>query len=249
MDGESVSSSEGVYHVELRQFPHNFCHFNLTEQELRTGVLEPWVADRWFELGERKWNPQQAKLTVIESPRIPLGELSMGRGWRAAQREGREVTAQVLETVRAGLQAPSPAGAPPADRLADLDLLAGALGLELLAQIGSEPAPLRDAWELAAARHPGGAASEALAVAERAVASLLRGRLIVVLRVDLPAGVDPPPGGTGTPAGPGDASAGGVEGPAGAPRPVGEGETERILTAVESWVGEGEAAGVWMRRV
>ncbi len=244
--------SESVYHVELRQFPHNFCHFNLTEQELRTGVLEPWVADRWFELGERKWNPQQAKLTVIESPRIPLGELSMGRGWRAAQREGQEVTAQVLEIVRAGLRAAAatapPEGAPTADR-PDLGLLADSLGLELLAQIGSEPTPLRRAWELAAARHPGGVASEALTVAECAVASLVRGRLLVLLRAGVAegragvaAGPAHAPGGVAAPGHPAGA-------PSGRPGPVDAGETESLLRAVESWTGDGERAGVWMRRV
>ncbi len=91
-----LSVPEGVYHVELRHFPRNVCRFNLSAEELRTTVLEPWVADRPFELGELKWDPRQARLLVLEGPRIPPDQLSMGRGWRTAQRDGRDVTAQLL---------------------------------------------------------------------------------------------------------------------------------------------------------
>jgi len=86
---------ERVYHVELRHFPRNVCRFNLSAEGLRTTVLEPWAADRPFELGEIRWDPRQARLTVIESKRIPPEQLSMGRGWSTAQRLGRDVTAQV----------------------------------------------------------------------------------------------------------------------------------------------------------
>ncbi|HWX44811.1 MAG TPA: RidA family protein [Solirubrobacteraceae bacterium] len=87
---------EHAYHVELRHFPRNVCRFNLGGEELRAAVLEPWVADRPFELGDLKWDPRQARLTVLEGPRIPPDQLSMGRGWRTAQREGRDVTEQLL---------------------------------------------------------------------------------------------------------------------------------------------------------
>jgi 2-iminobutanoate/2-iminopropanoate deaminase len=91
-----LSVPEGVYHVELRHFPRNVCRFNLSAEELRTTVLEPWVADRPFELGELRWDPRQARLLVLEGSRIPPDQLSMGRGWRTAQRQGRDVTAQLL---------------------------------------------------------------------------------------------------------------------------------------------------------
>jgi hypothetical protein len=55
--------------------------------------------------------------------------------------------------------------------------------------------------------------------------------------------------GAGTPEGRVDAPEGAVDAPKGAPRPVDEGEAERILSAVASWTGEGGAAAVWMRRV
>src|SRR5580698_7989525 len=89
-----------MYHVELRQFPHNFCRFNLTERELREAVLDAWARGEWFEFGERKWNPHQAKLTVLEGPQIALERLSMGRGWHVAVREGEDVTEQLLAATR-----------------------------------------------------------------------------------------------------------------------------------------------------
>jgi hypothetical protein len=73
-----------MYHLELRQFPHNTCRFNLTEQELRA-VLGPWAREKFVEVGERKWSPHQAKLTILEGPRLEVQQLAMGRGWRAAR--------------------------------------------------------------------------------------------------------------------------------------------------------------------
>src|ERR1700722_14287761 len=184
---------ESVYHVELRQFPHNMCRFNLSAQELRAVVLEPWSQERWIEFGERKWSPHQATLTVLEGPRIPFGQLTMGRGWRTAEREGHEVTEELLAAVGRELartpDAAAPAivagatgvggEAPRADLSAAADSVAAdPLGLELLSRIGSEREPLRRAWDLASERHPGSPPSATLALAERAVESLLRGELV-----------------------------------------------------------------------
>lgn len=187
-----------MYHIELRQFPHNLCRFNLGEQELRALVLDAWARGDWVDVGERKWSPHQATLTVIEGPELPLQELSMGRGWRAACRHGEDVTARVLDVARrdaaaaasASATAASPAALPTAGSSADpsvADLAADSIGLELLTQLADAPSPLHRAWELAAARYPDRAASECLAVAERAVASLLRARLVVLVG-DLKAG-------------------------------------------------------------
>ena len=88
-----------MYHVELRHFPHNSLRFNLTEPQLRA-IVEPWSQERWIEYGERKWNPNEARLTIIEGPQMPVEELSMGRGWRAAERAGEDVTERVLASAR-----------------------------------------------------------------------------------------------------------------------------------------------------
>jgi hypothetical protein len=169
-----------MYHLELRQFPHNLCRFNLTEQDLRA-LLAPWVLDRPVELGERRWSPLQASLTVLEGPRLELQQLSMGRGWRTAQREGEDVTARVIaaasDAVRtaAGAQpvaAPSSQGSsapPPIDAAAIGDPLA--LGVQLASLLGGDPARLLAAWRQAAAEQPGLAPSETLALAEETFGS------------------------------------------------------------------------------
>lgn len=164
-----------MYHVELRQFPHNFCRFNLTERELREAVLDPWARGEWIEFGERKWNPQQAKLTVLEGPQIPLERLSMGRGWRVAAREARDVTGQLLEAIRtANTHA---VGSPATDQQTRLDAIAASgpdsvaasLAAELLVMLGKDATSLMRAWRLALENHPDRTPSECLALAEEFV--------------------------------------------------------------------------------
>ncbi|HEX4114590.1 MAG TPA: hypothetical protein VHY18_01800 [Solirubrobacteraceae bacterium] len=161
-----------MYHVELRQFPHNFCRFNLTEAELLEAVLDGWARGEWIEFGERKWNPQQAKLIVLEGPHIPLDQLSMGRGWRIAEREGKDVTEQLLEATRsvsvstagsAMTSGPARSHATPAS---GLDPTLTSLAAELLEMLGKDPMPLMQAWQLALEGHPDRTPSECLALAE-----------------------------------------------------------------------------------
>ena len=110
-----------MYHVELRQFPHNLCRFNLSEHELRA-IAERWAREQWVALGDRKWDPNQARLTILEGPKIGPEQLTMGRGWRAAQRDGSDVTASVLANARARLSGASPGGARAAPRAAGGDV-------------------------------------------------------------------------------------------------------------------------------
>ncbi len=169
-----------MYHVELRQFPHNFCHFNLTEEELRAAVLDAWAQGDWLELGERKWNPHQAHLTVIEGPRLALGQLSMGRGWRTAVREGQDVTERMLAAARAATSAARQAGgtdgdgvsarAPDASEAGLEPVVASVVG-ELAGRLGQDSGALLRGWQLALERHPDRSPSECLALAE----NLLRG--------------------------------------------------------------------------
>jgi hypothetical protein len=244
----ATPDSVAVYHIELRQFPHNLCHFNMTAEQLGAAVVEPWVREEWIEMGDRKWSPHQAKLTVLESPHIPVEELSMGRGWRAAQREGRDVTESVLaaarERIAGGAQtvhiAPGRALSGQGDRISaraverieniethdrepeapGVDLLADSLGLELLGRLGAAPAPLRGAWELAGTRHPQRTASECLALAERAVVSLLGAGLVVLMVPD---------------------------GEGGGQRRLEQAEAREALPAVGSWSGE-SPGGVMLRK-
>jgi hypothetical protein len=293
-----------VYHVELRQFPHNMCRFNLSAQELRATILEPWVQDRWVDFGERKWSPHQAKLTVLEGSRIPFAQLTMGRGWRAAQRDGREVTDELLAALGRELERASAAGgqevgggatggaavpvtaraaseqggagvprrtdvpvgaraerglSASADDPRAEDLAADSLGLELLARIAAGPAPLRLAWELAGERHPGSPPSATLALAERAVGSLLHVGLIVLLgpRAAV-SGTAQEGDGESAARGDGERAAQGEGAPA-----LDASEAERAIAAIGSWSKPGAVrwagpgarasdsaadAALWMRR-
>jgi hypothetical protein len=213
------------------------CRFNLSAQELRATVLGPWSQDRWIEFGERKWSPHQATLTVLEGPRIPVGQLTMGRGWRTAERAGREVTEELLAALarEASLRPDATGGAGSEGAIdgaangagseaarADTDAAAAdSLGLELLSRLASERAPLRRAWELAGELHPGSPPSATLALAERAVESLLHRQLIALSR-----------------GGEADGEAGALE----------EGEGVSAIGAVASWADGAAAGGVWMRR-
>jgi hypothetical protein len=167
-----------MYHLQLRQFPHNLCRFNLTEREL-AALLAPWVLERPLELGERKWSSHEATLTVLEGPQLELQQLSMGRGWGAAERQGEDVTARVtaaaskaLAGARAGQSATggqsqsphaSAAAAPVGDPLA--------LGVQLASLLGDDPGRLLAAWRQASTEQPGLSPSEKLALAEAALGS------------------------------------------------------------------------------
>lgn len=163
-----------MYHVELRHFPFTACRFNLDEREL-LALLDPWVHDKWIDLDERKWSPQQARLTVLEGPELPTYELSMGRGWRSAQRKSKDVTERVLERARALLaQGPGgdpPSGGAPAPVAGEPD--AGSTREpDLRSLLGGDPDPLLQAWQLVVQRRPELAPSESLALAEETLRSL-----------------------------------------------------------------------------
>jgi hypothetical protein len=154
-----------VYHVELRQFPHNMCKFNLSERELFDTIVGGWAQGQWIEMGERKWNPHQAKLRVLEGPHLPLEELAMGRGWRNAQHQSEDVTERVLAQARQSTQTPvAPRATPIAPTSAPVE--------QLQPLLGSDPAALLQAWRLSAERRPELAPSEALALAEATLRSL-----------------------------------------------------------------------------
>jgi hypothetical protein len=186
-----------MYHVELRQFPHNMCRFNLDEQAL-AAILDPWARRRVVEFGERKWNPEQARLRVLEGPSIPLTQLTMGRGWRTAERQSTDVTERLLaeaeQSAAAALQAlAGDASTAPAASSGSSPSVAGsdgglaganspraasratptgdtlALGVQMAALLGPDAIQLLDAWRAAAAHSPGLAPSETLALAEQSL--------------------------------------------------------------------------------
>ena len=55
-----------MFHVELRQFPHQTRSFNMTREELDDRIVGPWLAREPIELDEYKWLPDRATLTIYE---------------------------------------------------------------------------------------------------------------------------------------------------------------------------------------
>jgi hypothetical protein len=159
-----------MFHIELRQFPHNMCHFNMTERELFETIVDGWAREQWIEMGDRKWNPHQSKLIVLEGPQIPVEQLSMGRGWPTAQRQGEDVTERVIAQAKQVAQpvaaqpavVPAAAATTPAEGPAE----------QLRPLLGDDPMALLAAWRLAAERRPEMEPSEALALAEHTLSSL-----------------------------------------------------------------------------
>lgn len=233
-----------MYHVELRQFPHVVRRYNQSHEQV-TALAVPWVKEEWVQVDDRKWNMNQAELTILEGPQLSMPELAMGRGWGAAQHKSKDITELVLSAFRPQVgsppqrtaaqrgvaepepSAPSTAGsAEPQAVPEDQKLLADSIGLEVLALLDEAPVPLLRAWRLAEARMPQGSPAQSLELAEAAVRSLLSRRLIVLEAAVGDAGDH------GQTAG-GDVSGEGID---------------SALRAAESWSGGEEEGAVLMRR-
>ncbi|HET6869061.1 MAG TPA: hypothetical protein VFH80_24330 [Solirubrobacteraceae bacterium] len=152
-----------MFHVELRQFPHQARAFNLTREQLDARIVRPWVSDGGVELDDRRWSSDRAKLTIYEGPELPSDQLGMGRGWANVTRAGEDVTVQVLSE-RAQ---PAPVTE---------------LKAEVLDRCTYGPVSLRRLVELSGERYPQSRASERLALCEQAVWELLHERAVQLTR-------------------------------------------------------------------
>jgi hypothetical protein len=230
-----------MFHIELRQASNRLHRFNLDEQELREGVLEPWVKGGRVEMGERSWSAETGEIVVLEGAEIPVGRLTMGRGWSVAQREGTDVTQRMLQSVREAVTASALAsaqaavlasGGPALSRQAagtnltaglvaphDADVLTDALGLELLRALGETPISLLAAWKVAAQRYPQLSLSVSLELVKRALDSLTDAHLVSIAHA-------------------GEHTDGDLEGE----------ELEAALRTVEAWSSDSGPDSVWVRR-
>jgi hypothetical protein len=86
------------FHVEISGGINHARAFNLSLEELRRQILEPWLTDRPLELGEREWAPRESSLRILEGPHLDNPDLSFGQGWSNAERSAKDVTRRVLET-------------------------------------------------------------------------------------------------------------------------------------------------------
>jgi hypothetical protein len=139
-----------VFHVELRRFPHVARVFNLEAEELQARIVLPWVRGSAVEVQDRHWTPDRARLTIYEGPEVAAEDRGLGRGWSTVTRDGKNVTAQMIEA--AGALVPRTP--------------------ELKRRLVASAAPLA-LTEAVALAGPGGRPSERLAAAEQAVWELL----------------------------------------------------------------------------
>jgi len=166
-----------VYHVELREFPHNTHAFNLDEERLRTEILDPFARGEIFELGGREWVPQRTQLTVLEGAELPLHALSMGRGWNNARRKAQDVTSAVLELLEAA--PPAPAASASASR-------EEAMVRDILARCAMGPLSLAAVWDRAEIVAPDGSSGDWLVLAQGAVSKLLADGRVTLRRGEEP---------------------------------------------------------------
>jgi hypothetical protein len=155
-----------VFHVELRQFPHQARVFNLTRSQLDARILGPWAAGTEVELDEHRFSPERARLTIYEGPELGEDQRGLGRGWANATRQGEEVTARLL----------AEAAGPPA--LAEFKRA-------LLGSCTNAAVPLGRVVELAGERYPQARLSERIALCEQAVWELLHEGAVVLARGDV----------------------------------------------------------------
>lgn len=154
-----------MFHVELRQFPHQARAFNLSRDELEARILAPWVTGAPIDLQDRRWTSEKAKLTILEGPELRPDEIGLGRGWNNATRSGIDVTDAMLEQAQRTREAP-------ADELKEA----------IVAACAGSPIALAQVVAVAAAREPERRPSELLAAAEQGVWELLHAGRLQLLR-------------------------------------------------------------------
>jgi hypothetical protein len=237
-----------MYHLELRHYPHNMCRFNLSDEELSAIVL-PWAREEWIEFGERKWNPQEAKIKIIEGPELPLNQLTMGRGWRQAEHQGDDVTERLLASARDYVKSVAEAQEAAAIQAA---------AAELVADAGAEATDTPGASSPESAPKPQAAAPGPVQPDSPLLADSLGLELLALLE-DAPAPLSEAwrlaqarlPGGS---AGDGLALAEGAVSSLLERRLIlletadAQGVEVDVLHAAESWGGEGQPGAVLMRR-
>ena len=77
---------------------HHARLFNLSREELRARVLEPWLAGRTFELAEGEWDPRESSLKILEGRHLDNPDLAFGQGWSNAERSAEDVTQRELQS-------------------------------------------------------------------------------------------------------------------------------------------------------
>jgi hypothetical protein len=98
---ESERTAVTAYHVEIRRGMQRAREFNLDEATVLRKIAGPWVRGEAIAFGDHKWQPRDARLSILNGPALDTADLRFGQGWTAAERSSRDVTADVLAHVAA----------------------------------------------------------------------------------------------------------------------------------------------------
>ena len=147
-----------MFHVELRQFPHQTRAFNLSREELDERIVGPWIEGEVIEMDDYRWLPDRATLTIYEGPFLDPADMGLGRGWQNVTRKGRDVTQEVLIEAR--------------DEDSELPT-AEDFKAEVAARSAAGAIAMSGLVELAAEWYPQSRVSERIALCERVVWELL----------------------------------------------------------------------------
>jgi hypothetical protein len=85
-----------AFHVEIAAGFRHARVFNLSREDLAAEVVQPWLADRRIEMGDREWQPRESKLKILEGPEMSSSDLAFSQGWSNAERASADVTRAVL---------------------------------------------------------------------------------------------------------------------------------------------------------
>lgn len=96
-----------AFHIEVASGRRHARSFNLTEEELRRTVLDPWLSGRPILLGDRKWkrDDEESRLRILEGPELSVQDLAFSQGWANAERSAADVTPTLLEVATEGRRA------------------------------------------------------------------------------------------------------------------------------------------------
>ena len=84
------------FNVELSNGIHHARAFNLSQEQLLSQVVAPWLEDLIVELGEQEWLPAESQLKILEGPHLDGPDLAFGQGWANAERASEIVTKREL---------------------------------------------------------------------------------------------------------------------------------------------------------
>lgn len=138
-----------AFHVEVSAGLRHARVFNLSAEEVRQAVLDPWLSHRQINLGDRKWDPEESELRVLEGPELSNPELSFGQGWANAERASEDVTARVLGAA----QEARGASAGPAALVIETDSAVKTVA-DLASTYGARPVELQELSERIDGRDP-----------------------------------------------------------------------------------------------